>query len=232
MPRTAFQRWVPVIALNGFSRFPIFYDASGERIINPNQVVREFREFVFSLPREPAAIFSAICVRRLRRRFVVKGRAANPSMRGVEQVPRHIYIYPDREPDEVLSSDYALGIRLLGARRPVFVPLLSLRTLTEDEAKAIEGLLAKPVVSRFDLEMLVGFLAEIGVEVESQEVLADGRIRLSLHDRRADLRYRVTLDRGWRVLDTNFCIEMPFPYYLPELVVLVRERGHIYVWDL
>ena len=220
-----------MIALNGFSRFPIFYDASGERIISPSQVAREFREFVFSLPREPAAIFSAICVRRLRRRFVVKGRAANPSMRGVEQVPRHIYVYPDREPDEVLSSDYALGIRLLGARRPVFVPLLSLKVLTEEEARAIEGLLTKPAVSEFDLGRLVEFLREIGVGVEAQEVLADGRIKLALHDHVADLHYRVIVDRNWRVLETNFCIDMPFPYYLPELVVLVRGRGHIYVWE-
>jgi len=42
--------------------------------------------------------------------------------------------------------------------------------------------------------------------------------------------YQVLVDEKGRVLDTNVCIEIETQLFLPEIVLLIRQQGDIYVY--
>ncbi|RLG42247.1 MAG: hypothetical protein DRO05_01655 [Thermoproteota archaeon] len=216
-----------MIALVGFSRFPIFYDSSGREILGYKCRDEDFNTYVYSLPRGSCAAISSLSNLRYRSRFVVRDIAINPFLRLKELVPRYIYVYPDLEPELVINYSYSLGISLRGPRRPAFIPLLCLRLLEEDEVRALLTT-AKARESSIDIEGIISFLNTLGISVESR-MMAGGRFLLRLDDPKVSESYEVLVDKEGRVLEVNFCVEMPHQLHVSELVMLARESGEIYV---
>jgi len=216
-----------VIGLVGFTRFPIFYSSNGRKILGCLCADKEFEKYVYSLRRASIAIKTLRDIR-LRSRFVVNHNAINPHLKMREIVPPFMYVYPDEEPDETLNSAYTLGFILKGARCPVYIPLICLRLLTEKE---VQALLVAAVVKPFRESPLERFLEELGIRHEKHKTLADGRLVLRIEDPQVNQPYMVVIDRQWKVHAVNFCIDMHHDFYLPELIMLTRDRKDLYIFS-
>jgi len=214
-----------MLALIGFTRFPIFYYSDGRRILGCERVGK-FSEYVFSISDRKVVAINTLRNLRMRRRFVIEGKAINPSLRVSESVVRKIYVYPSYEGEDPLDNVYAMGIVLKGVRKPVFIPLISLRYLDEKEAQALLGI---SKVKALTVDRMVEFLRSIGIEAQTRN-LVDG-IVVDIYDPEIDERYQVLVDDEGKVLDTNVCIEAETQLYLAEMVLLIRQRGGVFVYS-
>ena len=219
-----------VIALTGFTRLPIFYDSTGTKILGSKCRNKKFEKYVYSLKDQSIAIF-ALANLKYRSRFVISNehigrRAVNPSLKLQEYVPSHIYIYPDKEPDPITVNVHTLGIRLKGARKPVYVPLLYLKILTREEVNALFN---ATITKEITVEKYVKFAKELKIKIEKIKELAGSRILLKIRDPKIRKTYMVVIDNMGKVIDQNFCIEMHQQLYLPELIMLTRERETIHI---
>jgi len=88
-----------------------------------------------------------------------------------------------------------------------------LRALSEDE---VRGLIRASGVSPLNAERLKKFLETLGVAVERERRLGMGRLLLRLRDPQVNEPYEVLVDNRWKVLNVNFCIDIPHTLYLPE----------------
>jgi len=186
-----------MLALVGYTRFPIFYSPDGRKILGSNCEDSAFRRYVFGIKDREAVAIRTLKSLNMRRRFVVEGRAINPNLKLAEYVVKKIYVYPSYEPEEAISDAYVAGIVLKGARKPVFVPLILLKYLTEEEALALLGV---SKVKDLTVDRMLDFLRRLNIQAET-------------------------------VLDTNVCIETDTQMYLPELVLLIRDRGDVFVYS-
>jgi len=214
-----------VIVLVGYTRFPIFFNSNGRKIIGYKSHDEEFNEYVYSI-KEKCIIIRSLSNIQYKSRFVVERKAINPVLKYKEPVPNYIYVYPDREPEEIITDAYTLGIVLKGARKPVYTPLLCLRMLTQKEVNALLNITE---IKEFTLNKIEIFMQQLGLNIEKLGELAGNRCVLKIDDPEVDKPYRVLIDSKGRVLDVNFCIEMHQSLYLPELIMLVREQGSIYI---
>jgi len=219
-----------LLALIGFSRFPIFLSANGRHVLGHRCPEPEFQDYVASLASSrPSVAIKALGPVELRRRFVIRNMAVNPRLRRHELVPRWLYVWPDEEPEEIVRSAYAHGALIFGPKRPIFLPLIYLKPLTQDEARAISDLARLPKAAKMSLKALLAFLSDLGIEVIRREFLASGEVLLALRDPEVSEPYEVLIGRDWRVLDANFCVSLSSDVYLPELVMLVREQKRIFI---
>jgi len=221
-----------MIVLTGFTRYPIFYSSNGRRIIGYKSSDEKFNEYVYSI-REPSVVVHTLADLRFRSRFVVFDkrigkRAVNPFLKLREYVPYSMYVYPDDKPTETFSDAYCLGITLKGARTPVYVPLICLRMLTREE---VDAFLRVATVKEVTVDRFTEFMRQLGIEVEKIKELPNNRSVLRISDPEVSDTYMVVVDSRGLVLDKNFCMEMAQPLYLPELIMLTRERKDIYVFS-
>jgi len=215
-----------MLALIGYTRFPIFYSSNGRKILGSNCEDSAFRRYVFGIKDREAVAIRTLRSLNVRRRFVVEGRAINPNLRLAEHVVKKIYVYPSYEPEEAISDAYAAGIVLKGARKPVFVPLIMLKHLTEEEALALLGVSR---VKDLTVGRMVDFLRRLGIRAETRNLV--DAIVVDVYDPAIDERYQVLVDDKGKVLDTNVCVETDAQMYLPELVLLIRDRGDVFVYS-
>ena len=215
-----------MLALIGYTRFPIFYSSDGRKILGCECRDEKFREYVLSIRDRKVVAIRRLANLRMRRRFVIEGKAINPSLKIAEDVVRKIYVYPSSEGEDPLDNVYAMGVILKGVRNPVFVPLISLGYVTESEAQALLGVSR---VRDLTLDRMVEFLRSIGIDVTTRN-LVDGVV-VDIYDPQIDRRYQVLVDDRGRVLDTNVCIESDVQLYLPEIVLLIRRRGGVFVFS-
>jgi hypothetical protein len=213
-----------MLALIGYTRFPVFYSSDGRKILGCRCKDREFREFVFGIRDKRVVAIGTLSKLSLRRRFVLEGKAINPGLRTSESVVRRIYVYPSYEAEEPITNAYALGFVLKGIRVPVFVPLVALRYLEE---KDVEALLGIAKVKELSIDRIIEFVRSLGIRVEVRS-LVEG-IVVELDDPIVGS-YQVLVDEKGRVLDTNVCIEIETQLFLPEIVLLIRQQGDIYVY--
>ncbi|ADB58214.1 hypothetical protein [Archaeoglobus profundus] len=213
-----------MIALIGYTRFPVFYSSDGKKVLGCKCNDKEFRDYVWSIKDKGAVAIRTLSKLNLRRRFVVKDKAINPSLRTVESVVRRIYVYPSYEAVEPITNAYVLGFTLKFIRMPVFVPLIVIRYLEEGEVEALLGI-AK--VREINIDEMVEFLRSLGIQVEVRS-LVEG-IVVDLDDPIVGC-YQVLIDEQGRVIDTNVCIDMEAQLFLPELVFLIRQQGNIYIY--
>ncbi|WP_456328549.1 hypothetical protein [Archaeoglobus sp.] len=185
---------------------------------------KEFRDYVWSIKDKRAVAIKTLSKLNLRRRFVVKDKAINPSLRTVERVVRRIYVYPSYEAEEPITNAYVLGFTLKCIRMPVFVPLIVLRYLEEREVEVLLGIVK---VREIDIDEMIEFLRSLGIQVEVRS-LVEG-IVVDLDDPIVGC-YQVSVDERGRVIDTNVCIDMEAQLFLPELVFLIRQQGSIYIY--
>ena len=219
-----------MISLLNFSRFPIFYSSNGKKILGSRCNSKDFEQYVYScikITREPAVCIYSLENIEWKRRFIIRDRAINPQLRTREKVPRKIFVYNDYEPDEAITDALTLGIILKGVREGVYIPLIELRVLEEEEVLALERTVK---IKEQTIERMLEFLRAIGCQVNTR-VVSRGII-VEVHDRIVDVDYRVLIDERGRVIDTDFCIEFE-DLYLTELALLVRERGRVFHthWD-
>lgn len=213
-----------MFAVVGFTRFPIFYSSNGKRILGSKSPNKDFNDYVHGLDDRPFVALRTLSNLNLKSRFVINNRAINPTLRMRELVPKFEFVYPDDEPDEVLNNVYSRGIVVKGARTPVFIPLISLRILTQDE---VDALLKVARVHELDLEGMFSFLNDLDINLVDKELRISGEIVLTLFDKSIDELYHVMINQDGKVLDVDFCFEYS-DLYLPELVMLVRENGSVY----
>jgi len=214
-----------MLALIGYTRFPVFYSSDGKKILGYKCSDREFRNYVWSIKDKRVVAIRTLSRLNLKRRFVVKDKAINPSLRTIERVVRRIYVYPSYEAEEPITNAYALGFVLKGVRTPVFVPLIVLRYLEEKEAEALLGI-AK--VREINIDEIIEFLKSLGIQAKVRS-LVEG-IVVDLDDPIVGC-YQVLVDEKGRVIDTNVCIEAETHLYLPELVFLIRQQGNVYIYS-
>lgn len=150
--------------------------------------------------------------------------AYNPELKKRNIVPRYIYAYPDTEPIETLSNVMGLGFYLEGARKKVFIPLLSLRTLSKKEVKVFLNIAE---VSDYGLPKFERFMDELGIEHQSRE-LADGNTVMEIRDPMVRGEYQVLVSPSGKVVDVDFCVHGHEDYYLTELVMFTRESRSVY----
>jgi hypothetical protein len=215
-----------MLALVGYTRFPIFYSSDGRRILGSDCEDSAFKRYAFGIKDKEAVAIKTLKSLNMRRRFVVEGRAINPSLKLAEYVVKKIYVYPSCEPEDTISDAYAAGIVLKGARKPVFVPLIMLKYLTEEEALALLGV---SKVKDLTVDRMLAFLRRLGIQAETRNLV--DAIVVDVYDPVIDERYQVLVDDKGRVLDTNVCIETDAQMYLPELVLLIRDRGDVFVYS-
>ena len=213
-----------MLALIGYTRFPVFYSSDGRTILGCECRDERFKEYVFGIKDKKVVAIRTLSKLNLRRRFVVKKRAINPSLRTTESVVRRIYVYPSYEAEEPLTNVYALGFVLKGVRKLVFVPLMALRYLSGEEAQALLGV-AK--VKELTINKMIEFVRSLGIQAEVRNLVE--RIVVDLEDPIVG-RYQVLVDEKGRVLDTNVCIEAETQLYLPEVVLLIRQQGDVYIY--
>ncbi|HDH44914.1 MAG TPA: hypothetical protein ENG66_05950 [Thermococcus sp.] len=215
-----------MLALIGFTRFPIFYSSDGRKILGCECRDEKFREYILDIRDRKVVAIGRLANLRMRRRFVIEDKAINPSLKIAEETVRKIYVYPSYEGEDPLDNVLAMGIVLKGVRNPVFVPLISLKHLDEKEAQALLGISRAKALT---IERMVEFLRSIGIEAQTRN-LVEG-IVVDIYDPEIDERYQVLVDDKGRVLDTNVCIEAETQLYLPEIVLLIRQRGEIFVYS-
>jgi hypothetical protein len=210
------------IALIGFSRFPIFYSPDASQILGGSSGDAAFDGYVSSIRRKKSVAISTIANLKYRRRFVVRNKAINPSLKVKETVPHNVYTYPNLERDDPLANVYALGFVLKGIRNPAYIPMLSFRYL---EQKEVDALLNVVKIRDFPLERMVEFAQSLGISIERKD-LVDG-IAFTIGDSNVSGTYQVLTDQEGRVRDTNFCIGFESQLYLPELIVLTRQTRYL-----
>lgn len=210
------------VALVGYTRFPIFYSADGSKILGSRSDDPIFDRYVKSLRMKHAVAIYSLAKIHYRRRFVIENKAINPDFTIEEQTPKCICIFPNKEQVVTLSNIYAMGFTLKGTRNPVYVPMLSLRYLEQNE---VDALLNVVKVKDFPMERMEEFIRSLGISFEKKE-LGVG-IAFTISDPSVSGRYQVLTDAQGRVLDTNFCITIESSLYLPELVMLTRESRYL-----
>jgi hypothetical protein len=215
-----------MLALIGYTRFPIFYSSNGRKILGSDCKDSVFKNYAFGIRDKESIAIRTLTALSMKRRFVVEGRAINPSLKFAEYVVKKIYVYPSYEPEETITNAYAMGITLKGTRRPVFVPLVALKPLTEEEAAALLGV---SKVKDFNIDRLLSFLRSLNIQVEHRNLV--DTIVVDIYDPVIDERYQVLINDKGKVLDTNVCIETDVQMYLPELVLLIRDRGDVFVYS-
>jgi len=213
-----------MLALVGYTRFPIFYSSDGRKILGCECRDEKFREYVFSIKDKKVVAIRTLSKLNLRRRFVVNGKAINPSLRTTESVVRRIYIYPSYDAEEPLANVYALGIVLKGIRKQVFVPLVALRYLSEEEVQALLGVVK---VKELTVNRMIEFVRSLGIQTEVRNLIEG--IVVDLDDPIVG-RYQVLVNEKGKVLDTNVCIEVETQLYLSEIVLLIRQQGDVHIY--
>jgi len=213
-----------MLALIGYSRFPIFYSSDGRKILGCKCSDEKFEKYVFSIKDKRIIAIRTLSKLNLKRRFVVKGKAINPSLRTVESVVKGIYIYPSYEAEKPITNAYALGFVLKGIRTPVFVPLIALRYL---EKKEIEALLGVVRVEELNIDKMIEFARHLGIRARVRN-LVDGFV-VDLDDPIVGS-YQVLVDEKGRVIDTNVCIEAETQLFLPEIILLIRQQENVYIY--
>jgi len=213
-----------MLALVGYTRFPIFYSSDGRKILGCECRDEKFREYVFSIKDKKVVAIRTLSKLNLRRRFVVNGKAINPSLRTTESVVRRIYIYPSYDAEEPLVNVYALGIVLKGIRKQVFVPLIALRYLSEEEVQALLGVVK---VKELTVNRMIEFVRSLGIQTEVRNLIEG--IVVDLDDPIVG-RYQVLVNEKGKVLDTNVCIEVEAQLYLSEIVLLIRQQGDVHIY--
>ena len=215
-----------MLALIGFTRFPIFYSSDGRKILGCECRDEKFREYILDIRDRKVVAIGRLANLRMRRRFVIEDKAINPSLKIAEEVVRKIYVYPSYEGEGPLANVLAMGIALKGVRKPIFIPLIALGYITESEAQALLGISR---VRDLTVDRMVEFLRSLGIEVGTRN-LVEGTV-VDIYDPQIDLRYQVLVDDRGRVVDTNVCIESDVRFYLPEIVLLIRRRGGAFVYS-
>jgi len=213
-----------MLAVKGYSRFPIFYNSSGTRILGYESPNPDFNKYVSWIYRPAIAIYRLRDLK-FRRRFIVN-EALNPQLKTREIVPPYIYVFPDYEAAETLNNCYAMGITLKGPRTPIFLPLIMLRALTEKEVKA---LLHIAEVNQLSREKIFTLLNLLNIEYQPLKVLAGGKTVFEIRDPEVDTPYKVLVNPLGQVEDVNFCVELPEKTYLPELIMLTRQQKNLYI---
>jgi len=211
-----------MLALIGYTRFPVFYSSDGRKILGCECRDKKFKEYVFGIKDKEVVAIRTMSKLNLRRRFVIKCKAFNPSLRTTESVVRRIYVYPSYEAEESLTNVYASGFVFKGIRVPVFIPLIALRYLSEEEVHALLGV-AK--VKKLTIDRMIEFVMSLSIQAEVRSLI-EGTV-IDLDDPIVG-RYQVLVNEKGRVLDTNVCIEAE-KLYLPEIVLLIRQ-GDAYVY--
>lgn len=214
----------------GISRFPVYVDSTGSKILGsrPPRAPRDFVEYVRSLPKKDLAI-AIWSLRQLnvRRRFLIRKRAFNPELRVEELLIRHLFVYPDMEPEKLPTNCLALGIRLT-TRRPTFFPLASLHALSTEE---INALLQIRKIERLTVDKILTVIEnELNIVVEERIYHANGTIALAMRDDQLNVRYAVLVDGEARVLDTTVCFTADDQPYLHEFIMLTRDQGYLNVY--
>lgn len=224
-----------MIILGGFSRFPIFYSSDGKQTIGstPNtketigssSFINELNTYVNSL-KGKFVVLDVIANIVFKSRFIINKVSINPQLKNTkEDVPNNMFVYPDTEPDPILNNVYTKGFTLKGGRNTVFVPLLSMRELTQKEADA---LLSISRVSVFSFDKISNFLGSLDIRYTIEKELVDNRIVIRLADPYVNGPYRVLIDKNLRVLDVDFCLSEYENLFLAELILSVRENGGVY----
>ena len=111
-----------------------------------------------------------------------------------------------------------MGFVLKGIRKQVFVPLIALRYLSEEEVQALHGVVK---VKELTINGMIEFVRSLGIQAEVRNLIEG--IVVDLDDPIVG-RYQVLVDEKGRVLDTNVCIEA-------EIVLLIRQQGNVYIYS-
>jgi hypothetical protein len=212
-----------MIALSGYSRFPIFYSSNGRKRLGFQSGSDKFNVYIEGLKGDFVAIHSLKDIR-FRRRFVLERKAYNPELKKKNIVPQYIYAYPDTEQVETFSNIMGMGFYLEGARKKIFVPLLSLKILSKQEVNAFLNIAE---IKDYGLSEIGGFMDDLGIEHRSR-VLANDNIVFDIQDPMVSGNYQALISPNGKVLDVDFCIHGYENYYITELVMFTRESGSVY----
>ena len=215
---------IPLIALKGFSRFPIFFTEDGKKNLGFKSSNEDFNAYVKSLKNNSIAIQSLRNIN-FRSRFVVKGKAINPELNTEESVPYYLYVFPDNNASSILTDVFALGFILTAGRNKLFIPLLTRRILTAQEVKA---LLKVVTIQAFGIKRFKLFMEELDIEVTIEKELAVGTVIHIQDPLMHNNAYRVLVNSEGKVVDVDFCVSGYESMYLTELVMFARESGSIY----
>ena len=217
-----------MIAVIGYSRFPVFYSMDGKRVLGHKCDDNKFCDFVYAL-KDTGVVIKEIGNVHYRSRFVIRRIAVNPATHQIEDVPERLYFYPDDAPDIVMDDIYAWGIMLRGFKRNLFLPLICIRKLSRKESNAVYGIFT---MREINIDKIESFLDELGIEIEEKVELPSRRVRLKLNDPAVSNPYVVEVDSNGVVHDVNICLDFPGRLYLPELIMLTRETREIYVYHI
>lgn len=214
-----------MIALGGFTRFPTFYTGDGRTRLGAQSPSVAFNQYVETLQGKFLAIHTLARVP-YRSRWVVEGMAVNAEIKTEEELVKRIYTFPHPTPEPILMNVYAWGITLKGSRRNIFVPLLSRRALAQDEVNA---LLQIATITDLTVDRTTALLNALGIEIVQSRILAGDRRMLELRDPQVADSYKLLVARNGRVVQVNFCFDLPESLYLSELVMLVRGQRNLHI---
>ncbi len=228
-----------MLAVLGAGKFPIYLDQLEILGVFDEGIPKTFLDYTTELSRRKKKGLSLVMYEYnfkglpLRRRFLLNGRAYNPETEKDEFVPRRTYIYPEgSDYEEFPQNALVQGVRLQ-AKKLVFVPLVLLRLLTDDEVPVVQKwvqLQMKDLHIQEQLELL----SDLNVQIQSQTVLANNQIALHLRDsdlRERDQWYWVLVNSYGQFQATNVCITPADQLYLIELILLLREQYSLHIYS-
>jgi len=220
-----------MFAIKGFTRFPIFYTSDGSKILGAKPKINlGFVDYVYNLPDEPLIAVREIARVKPTRRIVVDRRAINFQTKNLELYPVHMYIFDDTTPDVTFNNALVQGFTVKGARARVFIPLILLSRLTQEEVKVFQVFAHRSrYLKKISLGNILQILKGLNIEVTAQKPYQD-KISLKIYDPEIDVQYSLLIDKSLGVVDTNICFDSDTPYYLPEFIVFIRRAGRVYTY--
>jgi len=160
--------------------------------------------------------------------------ALNPELKLKSEnlIPDKLFVFPSLKHEEIPTNIFGYGIIIKGVKsKKIFVPLIIRRKLLKNEVDAILSIYNIKIKS-LSIEHIYKFLEILGIEVVNEERMADSTFILELKDSLIESgNYKVHITHSGKILNVNFCIDLAYDAYLPELIMLVRNQQSIYIFS-
>ncbi len=226
-----------VLCVLNVARFPLFLSSSGDKILGsspPASLLTSLqREYITSLiemlssKKQVSIIVLEMQALKLRRRFLINNEAFNPVTRKRHFLVRKQFVFPSTEVEQLPSNCLAIGMEL-SVRNGVFLPLAIVRKFTSDELRVLKTV---TTIKEINSDQLISILEQLNVEVVQHHPVSSTDLMLKIHDRELQQQYWVFVDERFIVKDANICVEFFSDLTLVELIFLVREQGHVFLFE-
>jgi len=225
-----------MFVLMGYTRWPVFLSGDGRRNLGSSINNPKVADYIRRLGSRKGIVILTMENIQSKTRFVTDDMAVHPSFGSEEICPRNVFVYPCLEPDVSIVDAYARGVVMKGSRKPMFVPLVTMRNLDEREVDAVKAARPVPVqrsqgsVADLTLERMLEFARSVGISVNVRD--RGSQKVLTVNDPETyGGSYQVLLSSSGIVNDTNVCVSVNSGTYLPEFLMLLREERDLYIYS-